>query len=250
MVSIRIKTKYGGINEYKANTYGFSRILRSIFAVLERLCENEQVTPEGALALVMQELPLQPSFTPVDDYVRVDMRHDDASLQAFLAKTSIGKHLYITRVMEVLLRLDTRDGLEALDAFELAAIKVQRSLASLSGQTVKKPPEVTEEAKDVKPKDTQSQTVKPKDTPSQTEKPKDTPSQTVKKSIEKKAKKPTTKKAIKGTKVTPTQTTPSSYTKLDDALARGRAAIQRSRETLAESGQTVATNPLLNDFLS
>lgn len=241
MVSIRIKTKYGGINEYKANTYGFSRILRSIFAVLERLCKNEQVTPEGALALLMQELPLQPSFTPVDDYVRVDMRHDDASLQAFLAKTSIGKHLYLTRVMEVLLRLDTRDGLEALDAFELAAIKVQRSLASLSRQTVKKPPEeVKEEAEDVKPKNTSSQT----------DKPKDVPNQTVKKPTEKKTKKPTTQKAKKETKATQTKTTPSSYTKLDDVLARGRAAIQRSRETLAESGQTVATNPLLNDFLS
>lgn len=238
MVSIRIKTKYGGINEYKANTYGFSRILRSIFAVLERLCKNEQVTPEGALALLMQELPLQPSFTPVDAYVRVDMRHDDASLQAFLAKTSIGKHLYLTRVMEVLLRLDTRDGLEALDAFELAAIKVQRSLASLSGQTVKKPSEGVEKV---------TEDVKPKGTHSQTDKLKDTQSQTVKKPTEKKAKKPTTKKA---TKVTSTQTTSSSYTKLDDALARGRAAIQRSRETLAESGQTVATNPLLNDFLS
>lgn len=238
MVSIRIKTKYGGINEYKANTYGFSRILRSIFAVLERLCKNEQVTPEGALALLMQELPLQPSFTPVDDYVRVDMRHDDASLQAFLGKTSIGKHLYLTRVMEVLLRLDTRDGLEALDAFELAAIKVQRSLAPLSGQMVKAPSEEVEKV---------TEDVKPKDAPSQMDKPKDTPNQTVKKPIEKKAKKPTTKKA---TKATPTQTTPPSYTKLDDALARGRAAIQRSRETLAESGQTVATNPLLNDFLS
>lgn len=237
MVYIRAKTVYGGINDYKANTYGFARVLRSIFAVLERVAKEEHVTPDGALALLIRELPLQESFQPVDKAISIDMRYENERLQAFLAQTNLGKRLYLLRVLEVLLRLDTRNGLEALDAFELAAVHTHRRLQAI---------EVSDTSSDLVEDDDKEEVVVTK--------------QTAKKE---KTKQPTKKASVKKTKDVDKQTTESSLSKIDEVLARGRAAIQRSQETLAKStptqrsqetlaksGQTVATNPLLDDFLS
>ena len=40
-----------------------------------------------------------------------------------------------------------------------------------------------------------------------------------------------------------------SVSKLDEVIKRGQDAVARSKETLAQSGQVVTTNPLLTNFL-
>lgn len=62
------------------------------------------------------------------------------------------------------------------------------------------------------------------------------------KPVEKQPKK-TTKPVVKQPEV------PNPLSKLDEVLNRGKATLAKSKETLAETGQVVSTNPLLNDFL-
>ena len=38
-------------------------------------------------------------------------------------------------------------------------------------------------------------------------------------------------------------------TEIDNILERSKATLAKTKETLAESGQVVTTNPLLSDFL-
>ena len=50
-------------------------------------------------------------------------------------------------------------------------------------------------------------------------------------------------------KVTKDVTSEEPVSKLDEVIKRGQDAVTRSKETLAQSGQVVTTNPLLTNFL-
>lgn len=128
------KARYGGLNEYKANTYSFSRVFRAVLAVLEQTADEHKCSPEGALALLSKHLQLA-EFVPVNDPVHVDIRHDEASLRAFLDKSLLGRKIYLLRVAETLLRLPTRNGYEALDQFELAHLAARTPMVTIEKPT-------------------------------------------------------------------------------------------------------------------
>ena len=86
MVHVIAKARYGGLNEYKANTFGFSRVFRAILTVLEQVADDNRCSPEGALALVSKHLDLK-EFVPVDEPINVDMRHNEEELKAFLGRS-------------------------------------------------------------------------------------------------------------------------------------------------------------------
>ena len=125
MVHLIAKTRYGGLNEYKKNTYGFARVFRAILTLLEQLSNEWNCSPEGALALVSRHLQVG-EFKPVDEPVHLDMRQNEDELRDFLGKSLLGSQLYLLQVADLLLRLDTRDGFKALELIELARIDLRR----------------------------------------------------------------------------------------------------------------------------
>ena len=240
------KARYGGLNEYKSNTFGFSRVFRAILAVLEQVADDNRCSPEGALALVSKYLDLK-EFVPVDAPINVDMRHNEEELKAFLGKSLLGRKMYLLRVAETLLRLDTRDGFKALELFELARIEANRGLGTTVvtipmtapvsqpvsqpskpiNQPAARPVEVVETITEAKPKK-QFKTKKSEKAPVGSKTP-SKPVSEVPKKVE--------------------TTNADAASKLDDMLKRGKDAVARSQETLAKSGQVVTTNPLLTDFI-
>ena len=139
LVHMIAKARYGGLNEYKANTYSFSRVFRAVLTVLEQTSNEHQCSPEGALALLSKHLQLS-EFVPVDEPVHVDIRHDEATLRSFLDKSLLGRKIYLLRVAETLLRLPTRNGYEALDQFELAHLAARTNTQTVE---VEKPAPVS-----------------------------------------------------------------------------------------------------------
>ena len=125
MVHLIAKTRYGGLNEYKKNTYGFARVFRAILTLLEQLSNEWNCSPEGALALVARHLKVG-EFEPIDEPVHLDMRQNEDELRKFLGKSLLGSQLYLLQVADLLLRLDTRDGFKALELIELARIDLRR----------------------------------------------------------------------------------------------------------------------------
>lgn len=231
MVHVTAQSRYGAINTYKANTHGFNRVFRAILAVLEDLSNTYQCSPEGALALIRPHLTLG-SLEVVDEPMDVDIRHDEEGLKRYLEKAHLGRQGFLLQVVDLLVRLKTRDGYEALSQIELAAIQARGSV--LIQAPVEQPT--------VAPVATQTETPEPVRSSSTTT---DKPKKTFR----------TRKASTPPTKVTPeklskvTSKEPSSEDDFGQLLQRSRDTLAKTKETLAQTGQVVTTNPLLNDFL-
>jgi hypothetical protein len=235
MVHVTAQSRYGAINTYKANTHGFNRVFRAILAVLEDLSNTYECSPEGALALIRPHLTLGP-LEVVDEPMDVDIRHDEEGLKRYLAKAHLGRQGFLLQVVDLLVRLETRDGYEALSQIELAAIKARGSVLI----------QAPAEQPTVAPVSTQTETPEPVRSSSTTT---DKPKKTFR----------TRKASPSPTKVTPeklpkvtSNKTPTDTSSEDDfgqLLQRSRDTLAKTKETLAQTGQVVTTNPLLNDFL-
>ncbi len=242
MVHLIAKTRYGGLNEYKKNTYGFARVFRAILTLLEQLSNEWNCSPEGALALVARHLQVG-EFKPVDEPVHLDMRQNEEELKKFLGKSLLGPQLYLLQVADLLLRLDTRDGFKALELIELARIDLRQVPIETVGVEKSQVSEVvtTDINKSEKSTD-DSLTTNGVEQSQKRFKTKKREQVMVEESPKKSIKKEShnIKKEI-------VETEPVS--KLDEVIKRGQDAVARSKETLAQSGQVVTTNPLLTNFL-
>ena len=242
MVHLIAKTRYGGLNEYKKNTYGFARVFRAILTLLEQLSNEWNCSPEGALALVSRHLQVG-EFKPVDEPVHLDMRQNEDELRDFLGKSLLGSQLYLLQVADLLLRLDTRDGFKALELIELARIDLRRD-----------PVEMTMVDKSVIVESSDSN-IKESIKPKENSQPIVETEQSQKRFKTKKRKnisvvEPSKKPVQKGShKIKKEIAEVESVSKLDEVIKRGQDAVARSKETLAQSGQVVTTNPLLTNFL-
>lgn len=234
MVHVTAQSRYGAINTYKANTHGFNRVFRAILAVLEDLSNTYECSPEGALALIRPHLTLGP-LEVVDEPMDVDIRHDEGGLKRYLEKAHLGRQGFLLQVVDLLVRLETRDGYEALSQIELAAIKARGSVLV---QTPVEQPTVA-------PVSTQTEAPEPVQSSSTTT---DKPKKTFR------TRKASTRPAPKVTpekpsKVTSKKTTDAPEDDFGQLLQRSRDTLAKTKETLAQTGQVVTTNPLLNDFL-
>ena len=241
MVHLIAKTRYGGLNTYKKNTYGFARVFRAILTLLEQLSNEWNCSPEGALALVSRHLQVG-DFEPIDEPVHLDMRQNEEELRAFLDKSLLGTQLYLLQVADLLLRLDTRDGFKALEMIELARIDLRREPAEVDNQRV-----LSEdvESKDVTPVlENEAVSHDKKDVDKNPQKKFKTKKRD---SVVDKVQKPSNVKRVNTHKSIVED--PEPVSKLDEVIKRGQDAVARSKETLAQSGQVVTTNPLLTNFL-
>lgn len=243
MVHLIAKTRYGGLNEYKKNTYGFARVFRAILTLLEQLSNEWNCSPEGALALVARHLQVG-EFKPVDEPVHLDMRQNEDELREFLSKSLLGSQLYLLQVADLLLRLDTRDGFKALESIELARIDLRREPVIEAINDVELEITNVSSTNTLESKKPMNKSVTPidNDQPQKRFKTKKRESIDVSESIEKPSKKESKKVAKEVSNEEP-------VSKLDEAIKRGQDAVARSKETLAQSGQVVTTNPLLTNFL-
>lgn len=237
MVHVTAQSRYGAINTYKANTHGFNRVFRAILAVLEDLSNTYECSPEGALALIRPHLTLG-SLEVIDEPMDVDIRHDEEGLKRYLERAHLGRQGFLLQVVDLLVRLETRDGYEALSQIELAAIKARGTIVA---QPPVEQPTVTQVS-------TQTEVSEPVQSPVQPTRA-DKPKKTFR----------TRKASTPPTKVTPekppkvtSNKTPTDTSSEDDfgqLLQRSRDTLAKTKETLAQTGQLVTTNPLLNDFL-
>lgn len=234
MVHVTAQSRYGAINTYKANTHGFNRVFRAILAVLEDLSNTYQCSPEGALALIRPHLTLG-SLEVIDEPMDVDIRHDEEGLKRYLEKAHLGRQGFLLQVVDLLVRLETRDGYEALSQIELAAIKARGTIVA---QTPVEQPTVTQVS-------AQTEVAEPVQSPPVQRITADKPKKTFR----------TRKTSTTSTKVTSekppkvTSKEPSSEDDFGQLLQRSRDTLAKTKETLAQTGQVVTTNPLLNDFL-
>lgn len=218
MVHVIAKTRYGGLNEIRKNTPQFIRAFRGLLTLLERVSDDYDCSPEAALLMLSEYLPLG-DFEEVDDPIHLDVRHEQDKLKSFLNKCYSSPQGYLLSVIETILRLPVTNMTEVIAQFDLARLKlgglVQRT--DRSDEPIQKETlgEQIEPKRKFKTKKVKENIVKPKE-----QKVVDRPPQI-----------------------------DSGLSKLDKALARSKETLARSKETLAESGQVVPTNPLLNDFL-
>lgn len=234
MVHVTAQSRYGAINTYKANTHGFNRVFRAILAVLEDLSSTYQCSPEGALALIRPHLTLGP-LEVIDEPMDVDIRHDEEGLKRYLEKAHLGRQGFLLQVVDLLVRLETRDGYEALSQIELAAIQARGSVVI---QTPVEQPTVTQVSM-------QTEVAEPVQCPPVQPTTTDKPKKTFRT-------RKTSTTSTKGTPEKPSKVTskePSSEDDFGQLLQRSRDTLAKTKETLAQTGQVVTTNPLLNDFL-
>lgn len=232
MVHVTAQSRYGAINTYKANTHGFNRVFRAILAVLEDLSNTYECSPEGALALIRPHLTLG-SLEVIDEPMDVDIRHDEEGLKRYLEKAHLGRQGFLLQVVDLLVRLETRDGYEALSQIELAAIKARGTMIPSVSEAVEASKEVTA------PEPVQRSSRSTEKSNVSAEKPKKT------------------FRTRKSTTITPKPKVVEPSTTKTDAptddfgqlLQRSRDTLAKTKETLAQTGQVVTTNPLLNDFL-
>lgn len=243
MVHLIAKTRYGGLNEYKKNTYGFARVFRAILTLLEQLSNEWNCSPEGALALVARYLKVG-EFEPVDEPVHLDMRQNEGELREFLSKSLLGSQLYLLQVADLLLRLDTRDGFKALELIELARIDLRREPVIEATNDVELGITNVSSTNTLESKKPMDKSVTPidNDQPQKRFKTKKRESIDASESTKKPSKKES-KKVVKEV------SSEEPVSKLDEVIKRGQDAVARSKETLAQSGQVVTTNPLLTNFL-
>lgn len=245
MVHVTSQSRYGAINTYKANTYGFNRVFRAILAVLEELSDTYECSPEGALALIRPHLTLG-ELEVVDEPMDIDIRHDEEGLKRYLQKAHLGRQGFLLQVVDLLVRLQTRDGYDALSQIELAAIHARGTL-QLASRVSEKPsgseksyvPETS-----LAPENSSS-------TPKRTFRTRKAATSTNDEDISKPVQTETkpTKRATKPISQT-TQTKDSNgQDDLGQLLKRSRDTLAKTKETLAQTGQVVTTNPLLNDFI-
>lgn len=238
MVHVTAQSRYGAINTYKANTHGFNRVFRAILAVLEDLSNTYECSPEGALALIRPHLTLGP-LEVVDEPMDVDIRHDEEGLKRYMEKAHLGRQGFLLQVVDLLVRLETRDGYEALSQIELAAIQAR-------GTIVTQPPVEQPTATQVSTQTEVSEPVQSTLTqPTRADKPKKT-------FRTRKASPPPTKVTPEKLPKVTSNKTPTDKSSEDDfgqLLQRSRDTLAKTKETLAQTGQVVTTNPLLNDFL-
>lgn len=242
MVHLIAKTRYGGLNEYKKNTYGFARVFRAILTLLEQLSNEWNCSPEGALALVSRHLQVG-EFKPVDEPVHLDMRQNEDELRDFLGKSLLGSQLYLLQVADLLLRLDTRDGFKALELIELARIDLRRDPVEMTmvDKSVIVESSDSNIKESIKPKENSQPIV---ETEQSRKRFKTKKRENI--SVVEPSKKPVQKESHKIKKEIAEV---ESVSKLDEVIKRGQDAVARSKETLAQSGQVVTTNPLLTNFL-
>ena len=242
MVHLIAKTRYGGLNEYKKNTYGFARVFRAILTLLEQLSNEWNCSPEGALALVSRHLQVG-EFKPVDEPVHLDMRQNEDELRDFLGKSLLGSQLYLLQVADLLLRLDTRDGFKALELIELARIDLRRDPVEMTmvDKSVIVESSDSNIKESIKPKENSQPIV---ETEQSQKRFKTKKRENI--SVVEPSKKPVQKESYKIKKEIAEV---ESVSKLDEVIKRGQDAVARSKETLAQSGQVVTTNPLLTNFL-
>ena len=210
---ISSRTRYGGLMEYKKQTPAFSRVFRALLSVLERTSRLNHWTPEASLRFIQKGLPLG-DFEPIDIPIRIDIHEDSDELRDFLNRASLGRSLYVLQVCETLLRLPTRNGIEALFLFE--------EIAADFGSDVPTP--ISVEVKDTVPQTPRQRRLK-----------------------ESNASLPKSEVAESRKRNRPASGKPT--TEIDNILERSKATLAKTKETLAESGQVVITNPLLSDFL-
>lgn len=234
MVHVTAQSRYGAINTYKANTHGFNRVFRAILAVLEDLSNTYECSPEGALALIRPHLTLGP-LEVVDEPMDVDIRHDEEGLKRYLEKAHLGRQGFLLQVVDLLARLETRDGYEALSQIELAAIQARGSVLIQAPSETPNVPQVSAQTETPEPVRSASTT---------TDKPKKT--FRTRKTSTRPAPKVTPEKP---SKVTSKKTTDVPEDDFGQLLQRSRDTLAKTKETLAQTGQVVTTNPLLNDFL-
>lgn len=232
MVHVTAQSRYGAINTYKANTHGFNRVFRAILAVLEDLSNTYQCSPEGALALIRPHLTLG-SLEVIDEPMDVDIRHDEEGLKRYLEKAHLGRQGFLLQVVDLLVRLETRDGYEALSQIELAAIKARGTMIPLVSEPTEAPKEVTA------PEPVQSSS-RPAEKPTVSA---DKPKKTFR---TRKSTTTTPKPKVVEPSTTKTDASADDFGQL---LQRSRDTLAKTKETLAQTGQVVTTNPLLNDFL-
>lgn len=234
MVHVISKNRYGALNEYKAQTPAFTRSFRAILSIVERVSNDYHCSPEGALALLCEHLPLS-EFTPKDSPIHLDIRQDETALKQFLSTAYVSPQMFLLNVIETLLRLPTRNGTEAVALFELARLKLGGLYPSPSSSQ----PATVQSSSPV--------TVQPSSSPS------------VSATTMTSTTTPHTKKVFKTKKRTSPspssaslmseETSSDKLSKLDESLRRSRKTLKQSQETLAKNGQFVPTNPLLGDFL-
>lgn len=235
MVHVTAQSRYGAINTYKANTHGFNRVFRAILAVLEDLSNTYECSPEGALALIRPHLTLG-SLEVIDEPMDVDIRHDEEGLKRYLERAHLGRQGFLLQVVDLLVRLETRDGYEALSQIELAAIQARGSVVI---QTPVEQPTATQVS-------AQTEVAEPVQSPPVQPITADKPKKTFR------TRKTSTTPAPKVTPEKPSKVTskePSTEDDFGQLLQRSRDTLAKTKETLAQTGQVVTTNPLLNDFL-
>lgn len=242
MVHLIAKTRYGGLNEYKKNTYGFARVFRAILTLLEQLSNEWNCSPEGALALVARHLRVG-DFEPIDEPVHLDMRQNEDELKEFLGRSLLGSQLYLLQVADLLLRLNTRDGFKALELIELARIDLRRTPVEMTmvDKSVIVESSDSNIKESIKPKENSQPIV---ETEQSQKRFKTKKRENI--SVVEPSKKPVQKESHKIKKEIAEV---ESVSKLDEVIKRGQDAVARSKETLAQSGQVVTTNPLLTNFL-
>lgn len=245
MVHVTSQSRYGAINTYKANTYGFNRVFRAILAVLEELSDTYECSPEGALALIRPHLTLG-ELEVVDEPMDIDIRHDEEGLKRYLQKAHLGRQGFLLQVVDLLVRLQTRDGYDALSQIELAAIHARGTLQLT--RAVSEKPSGSEKSfvpeTSLAPENSSS-------TPKRTFRTRKAATGTNDEDISKPVQTETkpTKRATKPRSQTTQTKDSNSQDDLGQLLKRSRDTLAKTKETLAQTGQVVTTNPLLNDFI-
>ena len=217
-------------------------MFRAILTLLEQLSNEWNCSPEGALALVSRHLQVG-EFKPVDEPVHLDMRQNEDELRDFLGKSLLGSQLYLLQVADLLLRLDTRDGFKALELIELARIDLRRDPVEMTmvDKSVIVESSDSNIKESIKPKENSQPIV---ETEQSQKRFKTKKRENI--SVVEPSKKPVQKESHKIKKEIAEV---ESVSKLDEVIKRGQDAVARSKETLAQSGQVVTTNPLLTNFL-
>lgn len=245
MVHVTSQSRYGAINTYKVNTYGFNRVFRAILAVLEELSDTYECSPEGALALIRPHLTLG-ELEVVDEPMDIDIRHDEEGLKRYLQKAHLGRQGFLLQVVDLLVRLQTRDGYDALSQIELAAIHARGTLQLT--RAVSEKPSGSEKSfvpeTSLAPENSSS-------TPKRTFRTRKAATGTNDEDISKPVQTETkpTKRATKPRSQTTQTKDSNSQDDLGQLLKRSRDTLAKTKETLAQTGQVVTTNPLLNDFI-
>ena len=239
MVHVTSQSRYGAINTYKATTYGFNRVFRAILAVLEELSDTYECSPEGALALIRPHLTLG-ELEVVDEPMDIDIRHDEEGLKRYLQKAHLGRQGFLLQVVDLLVRLQTRDGYDALSQIELAAIHARGTLQLVSAVSEKPSGSETSLAPE-------NQSSTPKRTFRTRKAATSANDEDISKPVQTETK--PTKRTTKPRSQTTPPKDPSGQDDLGQLLKRSRDTLAKTKETLAQTGQVVTTNPLLNDFI-